>query len=49
MIEIQIPKDKSEIKRQIEALEWQINYDKSEKDREIHVRTLECLKKALND
>jgi hypothetical protein len=49
MIEIQIPKDKSEIKRQIEALEWQIKQDKSEKDREIHIQTLRCLKKALND
>jgi len=48
MIEIQIPEDRDKIKRQIEALEYQIPRDKTEKDREIHLNALKDLKTALN-
>jgi len=34
MLNIEIPKDKDKIKRQIEALEYQIPRDKTEKDRD---------------
>lgn len=47
MIEIEIPMDKDKIKRQIQALEWQIKQDKTEKDREIHQKALRDLKIAL--
>ncbi|WP_368490232.1 hypothetical protein [Clostridium sp. BJN0013] len=36
MLEIIIPKDNIKLDRQIEALEWQIEHDTSEKDRCIH-------------
>lgn len=48
MIEIEIPKDRDKVKKQIQALEWQIEQDTNEKDKEIHTKTLKALKLALN-
>ncbi len=36
MLEIIVPEDTAKLDRQIEALEWQIKHDTSEKDRCIH-------------
>lgn len=43
----QIPKD-TKTKQRIVALEWQLNQDILEKDREIFRRTLEAYKCALS-
>ena len=44
----QIPKSPEKIKQGIAALEWQLNQDIPEKDREIFRQTLEAYKAALN-
>ena len=44
----QIPKDTKKIKQGIVALEWQLNQDIPEKDREIFRQTLEAYKCVLN-
>jgi 2C-methyl-D-erythritol 2,4-cyclodiphosphate synthase len=49
MVDIVIPGTKDKIKRQIEALEWQIKNDLNEKDRDIHIKSLKALKTALNN
>ena len=43
----QIPKDTQKIKQGIVALEWQLNQDIPEKDREIFRQTLEAYKCAF--
>ena len=48
-LKVQIPRDKEQIQRQIEALEYLLEQDKSEKDREIHEGAIEQLKKALEE
>ena len=45
---IQIPKDAGKIKQGIIALEWQLEQDIPEKDREIFRQTLEAYKCALS-
>lgn len=47
MLEIDIPKDKDKIKRQMDALKWQIKRDKNDIDREIHKMTIKQLEMAL--
>ena len=44
----QIPKDPEKLRRGIAALEWQLNQDIPEKDREIFRQTLEAYKCALS-
>lgn len=44
----QIPKSPEKIKQGIIALEWQLNQDIPEKDREIFRQTLEVYKATLN-
>ena len=44
----QIPKDTQKIKQGIVVLEWQLNQDIPEKDREIFRQTLEAYKCALS-
>ena len=44
----QIPKDTQKIKQGIVVLEWQLNQDIPEKDREIFRQTLEVYKATLN-
>ena len=44
----QIPKNKEKIRQGIVALEWQLNQDIPEKDREIFRQTLEVYKATLN-
>ena len=44
----QIPKSPEKIKQGIVVLEWQLNQDIPEKDREIFRQTLEAYKAALN-
>ena len=44
----QIPKDTQKIKQGIDVLEWQLNQDIPEKDREIFRQTLEAYKCALS-
>ena len=44
----QIPKDTKKIKQGIVALEWQLNQEIPEKDREIFQQTLEAYKCALS-
>ena len=44
----QIPKSPEKIKQGIIALEWQLNQDIPEKDREIFRQTLEAYKCALS-
>lgn len=44
----QIPKDPEKIKQGIIALEWQLNQDIPEKDREIFRQTLEAYKCAVS-
>lgn len=46
-LEIEIPKDIERIKKQIIALEYQINQDTNAKDKTIHQEALETLKAAL--
>lgn len=43
-----IPKDTQKIKQGIVVLEWQLNQDIPEKDREIFRQTLEAYKCALS-
>ena len=45
---IQIPKDQEKIRQGITALQWQLNQDIPEKDREIFQQTLEAYKCALS-
>ena len=47
MIKIIIPTKDKQLK-QIKALEWQIQQDTNQKDREIHKQALEQLKQQLN-
>lgn len=44
MLEYQVPGDKTKIKRQIEALKWQVEHDTDEMSKQIHG---DALKKAL--
>ena len=44
----QIPKDTEKINQSIIALEWKLNQDIPEKDREIFRQTLEAYKCALS-
>lgn len=44
----QIPKDTEKINQSIIVLEWQLNQDIPEKDREIFRQTLEAYKCALS-
>lgn len=44
---VEIPRDREKIKKLIAALEQQLKVDNNEKDKEIHKRALEDLKKAL--
>ena len=48
MLKVVIPQDKDKIKKQIQALEWQITQDTDRKDRKIHLQALKALKQALN-
>lgn len=47
MLKVIIPSNQEKIKRQIEALEWQITQDTDEKSKRIHQQALEALKNAL--
>jgi hypothetical protein len=47
MLKVIIPSNQEKIKRQIEALEWQIIQDTDEKSRRIHEKALEALGNAL--
>ena len=47
MLSVQIPKDRKRLERSIAALEWQINQDLNEEDRNIHMQVLEAYKQAL--
>ncbi|MDI3478626.1 MAG: hypothetical protein PWQ59_2151 [Thermoanaerobacterium sp.] len=47
MLKVVIPSNQDKIKRQIEALEWQITQDTDEKSRRIHEEVLEALGNAL--
>jgi len=46
-INVEVPKSRKEIIKQIAALEYALEHDISEKDRKIHSQALEALKKAL--
>lgn len=48
-MKIEIPKDKAKILKQIQALEWQISQDISQKDKDIHQAALKELKAALKE
>lgn len=48
MLNVVIPKDRKRIKRQIEALKWQVERDTNDKDRQIHLQAIKDLEKALN-
>jgi hypothetical protein len=43
---IQTPTDLKQLKKQISALEYQLQHDTSEKDRQIHTQALEQLREA---
>lgn len=44
MLKIVIPKEDYKIKQQIQSLEWQINRDTNDKDKQIHIAALNVLK-----
>lgn len=46
MLKIIIPEDKTKLDKQIQALQWQIKNDVSQKDRDIHTEALQELIKA---
>lgn len=48
-LNVEIPKDINKLQNQIKALEWQIEHDANDKDKEIHRKALEGLKAALNE
>ncbi len=49
MIEIIVPESKSEILKQIKALEYKLEKDIPQKDREIYTRALKKLREALKE
>ena len=48
-LQVEIPKDKSKLQRQIEALEWQLTQDVRSEDKAIHQYALEQLRQQLSD
>ena len=46
-LKVEIPNDQNRLRRQIEALEWQLTQDTREEDRKIHQDALDAMKKKL--
>lgn len=45
MLEVVTSTDKGKLAKQIQALEWQITQDTNDKDRQIHQKALEQLRR----
>ena len=47
MLSISIPKEQNKIRKQIQALKWQLERDTIEQDKIIHQQAIEKLEQAL--
>ena len=47
MLQISIPKEQNKIRKQIQALKWQLERDTIEQDKIIHQQAIEKLEQAL--
>lgn len=47
MLQVEVPKDRKKLERQICALKYQISADTNETDRKIHEEVLRVLEKVL--
>lgn len=47
MLKVNIPKDSKQIEKQIAALKWQVQHDTNDKDKQIHIKAIEELERAI--